>query len=381
VKILFLGPIGEGQTSRMRMRALQRLGHEVVGVETVAPWLRASWLARQTQRRLGRGAVIDEINRTVLGAAASFRPDLVWGEKQEYLRTETLETLGAAGARRVHFTPDPYFVLDWRRTSVMDRSIGRYDVLVYCKAYERADYEALGKPLIYMPLGYCDETHRPLASDDPRWACAVGFLGGWEPRREQLLRALAGAIDDLKIRGAYWDFLQDGRWTPSRQVVLARLAGGEPFRIARDARLGEALQGGEVLGDDYARALTAARIGVGFLRKTWPDQHTTRSFEIPACGSLLLADRTEEHRSFFEEGLEAEFFGSEAELVDKARFYAANESARRRIAAAGRARCEASGYAYVERLRPVLSFIERIDSIIPARQRGHAAASGATAAA
>jgi spore maturation protein CgeB len=377
MKILFLGPIAEGQTSQMRMRALQRLGHEVVGVETAAPWLRASWLTRQTQRRLSRGSIIDGINRAVLDAAAAFRPELVWGEKQEYLRPETLETLGAAGAVRVHFTPDPYFVLDWRRTPVMDRSIGSYDALVYCKAYERADYEALGKPLIYMPLGYCDETHRPLPSDDPRWACAVGFLGGWEPRREAMLRAVGGAVDDLKIWGGYWDFLRDGRWSLRRQIILSRLAGGDDFRIARDARLARAWQGGEVYGDDYARALTAARIGVGFLRKTWPDQHTTRTFEIPACGSLLLADRTEEHQSFFEEGREAEFFSSEAELVDKARFYAANEAARATVAAAGRARCESGGYSYVERLRPVMSFVESVVSVPP--RRNHDAAASAPA--
>jgi spore maturation protein CgeB len=371
VKILFLGPIGEGQTSRMRMRALRRLGHEVVGVETVAPWLSASWLARQTQRRLGRGAVIDEINRAVLEAAQRFHPDLVWGEKQEHLRPETLERLGAAGARRVHFTPDPYFSLNWKRTRTMDTAIGHFDVLVYCKSYERAEYEALGKPLIYMPLGYCDETHRPLPSDDPRWACAVGFLGGWEPRRELLLHALVEAIDDAKIWGGYWDFLRDGRWTPRRRIILGQLAGREPFSVHKDVRLAAAWQGGEVYGDDYARALTGARIGLGFLRRVCPDQHTTRTFEIPACGSLLLADRTEEHQSFFEEGLEAEFFDSKAELVDKARFYAANEGARQRIAAAGRARCEASGYAYVERLRPVMSFIERMDSTVPARQRVH----------
>jgi hypothetical protein len=159
----------------------------------------------------------------------------------------------------------------------------------------------------------------------------------------------------VKIRGGYWDFLRDGRWSPRRQVILGRLAGDEPFHIARDARLAGAWQGDEVYDDDYARALSGARIGVGFLRRICPDQHTTRSFEIPACASLLLADRTEDHQGFFDEGREAEFFSSEDELIDKARFYAAHEPARARIAAAGRARCVSGGYSYLERLRPILA--------------------------
>ncbi|HEY1750143.1 MAG TPA: glycosyltransferase [Caulobacteraceae bacterium] len=359
MKILFVGATAEGQTSRMRMRALRRLGHEVVGVDTRTPWTSASWLARQSERRLGLGSIVDGINRAVLEAARAFRPQLVWAEKQEYLRPETVDALGEGGAIRAHYTPDPYFILKWRRTPLMDAAFGRFDFLAYCKSYERADYEALGKPLVYLPLGYCDEVHRPLPSDDPRWACDVGFLGGWEPRRERMLRAVAGAVESLKIWGGYWDFLRDGRWTLRRQLILSQLAGGEPYRIARDPLLGRAWQGGEVYADDYARALTAGRIGVGFLRQTWPDQHTTRTFEIPACGSLLLADRTEEHQSFFEEGREAEFFSSQEELVDKARFYAGDETARAAIAAAGRARCAKSGYSYVERLRPVIARLER----------------------
>jgi spore maturation protein CgeB len=357
MKILFLGQIGEGQTSLMRMRALERLGYTVRGVHTTEAWHRASWLTRQMQRRMQRGSIIDGINRSVITAAREFRPNLVWAEKQEFLYEATIDELRKQGARTVHFTPDPYFALHWKRTRLMDDAMGAFDVLVYCKAYEREQYEALGKPVVYMPLGYCDEVHRALPSDDPRWKCDVGFLGGWEPRRERLLHAVAAAWVDLKILGGYWNFLHDGRWTPRRHIILKQLAGGEPFDFHRDELLARAHLGGEVYADDYARALTGARIGLGFLRAVCQDQHTTRTFEIPACGSLLLADRTSEHQEFFHEGKEAEFFSSDDELLDKLRFYSANESAREQIAGAGHQRCIDGQYAYIHRLKSALRHI------------------------
>jgi hypothetical protein len=343
----------------MRMRALERLGHTVRGVHTTEPWQRASWLTRQAQRRLQRGSVIAEINRAAVTAAREFRPHLVWAEKQEFLRVETIEQLRQQGARLVHFTPDPYFALHWKRTRLMDEAMKTFDVLLYCKSYEQEQYEALGKPLVYMPLGYCDEVHRPLASADPRWRCAVGFLGGWEPRRERFLHAVAAAGADLKILGEYWNFLHDGKWTPRRHIILRQLAGTEPFDFHRDELLARAHQGGEVYADDYARALTGAGIGLGFLRKVCDDQHTTRTFEIPACGSLLLADRTPEHQEFFCEGKEAEFFASSEELVDKVSFYCGNDSARQRVAAAGHRRCIEGRYAYVHRLKAALAQVNQ----------------------
>jgi spore maturation protein CgeB len=357
VKILFLGEIGPGQTSLMRMRALQRLGHEVRGVHTIEPWIKAGWVQRQLQRRLRFGSIIDEINRSVLDAARAFQPDMIWAEKQEFLRVDTIRALRALGARTVHFTPDPYFSLSWKRTPLMDAAMGEFDVLVYCKAYERAQYEALGKPLVYMPLGYCDEVHRPLPSDDPRWVCEAGFLGGWEPRRERMLHAVAASGAELKIWGGAWDFLHDGKWTLRRQIILGQLAGDDSFRFHRDPLLAAAHQGGEVYADDYARALTGARVGLGFLRIVCDDQHTTRTFEIPACGSMLLADRTDEHRAFFEEGKEAEFFSSPEELLEKLAFYRANETARAKVAAAGLARCVSGRYAYIHRLKDALEEI------------------------
>jgi len=351
MKILYLGDIGPGQTCLMRMRALQRLGHQVVGVNTVQPWRQAKWLQRQLQRRLHRGSVVDAINESVLAGAAELQPDLVWADKQEFLRPDTLQKLRESGARLVSFTPDPYFTLSWKRTPLMDAAMQEFDAFVYCKSYEKKAYEATGKEVIYMPLGYCDEVHRPLVSADSRWQCEIGFLGGWEPRRERYLNRVAVAGNDLKVWGGYWDFLNDGRRTFRRSIILRQLAGNESFKIHRNPALGACLQGDEVYGDDYARALTGAKISVGFLRKVCPDQHTTRTFEIPACGSMLLADRTEEHQEFFKEGQEADYFGSEDELVDKIAFYVKNPEVRERVALAGIKRSHDGGYSYLERMR------------------------------
>lgn len=360
MKILYLGQIGSGQTALMRMRALERLGHSVRGVHTSEPWKRVSWMMRQVQRRTHQGSVMAEINSTILSAARQFRPALVWADKQEYFRVETIEELRKLGARSVHFTPDPYFSVDWKRTRLMDQAMEACDALVYCKSYEQKQYEALGKPVIYMPLGYCDQVHRPLPSNDARWSCAVGFLGGWEPRRERLLHAVAAAGLDVKIWGGYWDFLRDGKWTLRRHIILHQLSVGDCFHFHKDQFLARAHQGGEVYEDDYARALTGSKIGIGFLRKAWPDQHTTRTFEIPACGSLLLADRTEEHQEFFEEGKEAEFFDSCDELLDKVRFYCSNEPARKRVAEGGYKRCREGKYSYMHRLSTALDALSRI---------------------
>lgn len=359
MKILYLGEIGAGQTALMRMRALQRLGHTVRGVHTGEAWARSSWVRRQLQWRAQRGSIVNTINESVLAAAREFLPQMVWADKQQFLRPETIEALRKTGARLVHFTPDPYFTLSWKRTRLMDQAIGAFDMLVYCKSYERREYEALGKPSVYMPLGYCDEMHRPLPSDETRWNCAVGFVGGWEPRRERMLHTAIAAGIELKIWGKYWDFLRDGKWTPRRHIVLRQMTGdaNEPVRIHRDLALGSAWQGEEIYGDDYTRALSGAKIGLGFLRMSCPDQHTTRTFEIPACNSMLLADRTNEHLEFFEEGKEADFFSSEDELLDKIKFYVANETVRSRVAAAGYRRCITGRYAYMHRMKSALDQI------------------------
>ena len=262
------------------------------------------------------------------------------------------------GVRCLHFTPDPYFTLNWKRTSMMDACIPLWDYIICCKSYELNEYRQIGRRVVYMPLGFSEYIHRPcLPKDDilkKTFTSEVGFLGGWEPRREDILGAVADMGIDLKIWGYSWDHIVDGKWSPRRYLRLKVNAGPAKYRIRKNECLANCLQGGEVYGDEYAWAISCAKISIGFLRHVCPDQHTTRTFEIPACKSLLLADRTDEHKFFFEEGKEAEFFSSKEEMLEKVEFYLRNESARRAIVEMGYRRCHESGYTYTARLSKVV---------------------------
>ena len=112
--------------------------------------------------------------------------------------------------------------------------------------------------------------------------------------------------------------------------------------------------------DQYCIALSSASICIGFLSKYMPETTTTRSFEIPACGTFMLAERTKEHMELFKEGKEAEFFSSKKELVEKTHYYLENPQKLKDIAAAGRKRCINSGYSFQDRLTDILGKVLEI---------------------
>jgi spore maturation protein CgeB len=122
-------------------------------------------------------------------------------------------------------------------------------------------------------------------------------------------------------------------------------------------------RGDGVYGDDYAKAICASKISIGLLSRKAPDNITTRSLEIPACGTFMLAERTQEHLKYFREGEEAEFFEGEKELLEKCRYYLAHEEVRKRIAAAGRQACLTSGYSYHDRMREMMGEIKKLSPI------------------
>jgi spore maturation protein CgeB len=70
----------------------------------------------------------------------------------------------------------------------------------------------------------------------------------------------------------------------------------------------------------------------------------------------MLAERTDEHLQYFEEGKEADFFDSTEEMQDKIRYYLAHDAEREKIAKAGHERCIKSGHGNDNRMRQCLAW-------------------------
>jgi spore maturation protein CgeB len=318
LRVLYVGQLWEGGTCLERARVLGEQGWKLIPFD-ITPYLTArSRVARVAQNRLLLGPDVSALNRDLLARANRLDAiDVVWIDKGRWVFSETLETLRLKTTGCfVHYTPDPVFT---RHTSRhFERAIPLYDLLVTTKRYELHQYrEAGARQVLFTWQGIDDRFARNdfCGMIDGLHRRGVVFIGHRERHYSRLLASVAKAHAELKICGPGWETL------PGMRRGLA-----------------ERIEGGALWGEDYVNRLARARIALGLLSKYYPDQFTTRSFEIPAAGTLLIAERTAQHEELFEEGTEAEFFSSAEELSDKIGFYLRNDAARRRIAEKGRSR-------------------------------------------
>jgi spore maturation protein CgeB len=342
LSILFVGEVQKGTTSHQRFHALEQLGHRVWCVDMIVRANRSPWavLSRVTYKlfRLGVPFLgpldLARTNQQILELARTRRIDVLWLEKGLPIRPGTLRTLKKIQPSCVIIG----FSLDdmgarHNQSGQFLRCLAWYDVYFTTKTYGVEELRSLGCPRVHFVANAFDpETHRPVSVTAERKeliGAPVGFVGTFEEDRARSMHFLALQGINVRIYGNDWQSFRPA--TPNLRI-----------------------EGRAVYGDEYAEVLSAFDINLCFLRRVNRDRQTTRSVEIPACGAFMLAERTEEHLALFREGVEAEFFGSNDELLEKVRYYLDHPEQRKRIAAAGRERCLRSGYSYHDRLRWML---------------------------
>ncbi len=333
-----------GSNGYAGMKALRRAG---LSVQVVAEWEHVPVLwSRPLMRavaRLLRPAAVRELNATLLETVRRARPDLLLVFKGTFVMRATLDAIRALGVRCYCFYPDVSFRA---HGPYLPEALPGYDWVFVTKTFGLRDMrEQLGVERASVLLHAFDpDLHRPVelsAEDVARYGCDVGFIGTWSPKKAELLSDVVRARPHLSVRifGNQWD----------------RLEVSHP--------LAKSCAGFAVEGEEYVRALTAARINLGLLSEqrigaSAGDQVTSRTFHIPACGAFMLHERTEELLQIFTEGRDVACFGSSQELVERIDHYLAHGAERASIASRGR-----------ELVRAAHSWDHRVQSILALHQR------------
>lgn len=339
MNILSVGALsGLSNTCLHRNWALHKIADHVDEVKTdVHPW--SFWCkVRFHLFQFGLPVTIPDNNgenKTICSLVSQNNYDIVWIDKGQTIFPETLHYIKKVSPHSiiVSYSPDN-MALRHNQTQQYLNCIPLYDYIVTNKSYIIEDLKKLGaKHVLFVNNSYEDSFHYPRelsVLDIQELGGDVGFIGAWEKERCESVCYLADHGIKVRVFGV-------GKWADYKNY-------------SPNLRIEER----QLLGEDYCKSLQAFKISLCFLRKMNFDQQTTRSVEIPACGGFMLAERTDEHLSMFEEGKEAAYFSSNEELLEKCRYYLEHEEERMQIAENGLKKCRENGYSNIETLKKVL---------------------------
>jgi spore maturation protein CgeB len=233
-------------------------------------------------------------------------------------------------------TDDPFN--DRNADGWLRAAIPEYDVYACTKRAIITDVRAAGCDRTpFVKFAYNPDLHFPEQAasrlETDAFESDVAFVGTADPDRLPYLDALL-SIGGLRLAlyGAYWN--------------------RHPERFRRLAK-------GEANGRDYRLALSGTKIALGLLRAANRDGHTMRTFEIPACGAFLCAQRTEEHEEIFNDGAQAVFFNDPDDLKTKVVRYLSDDVGRRLISQSGFQAVVGGSHTYADRIAEMVAFAQQ----------------------
>ena len=299
------------------MRALRMLGHDAHFLDN-APWL-GGWnpaFAARVGQRLANPIAIPAFNAYVLAQTARLKPDLFLVFKGTAIYSRTIAQVRRWARTSAVFQNDDVRN-DASTTDDMRKAIPLWDVIFTPRAFALDELRKDGaRRAELLRFAYDPTLFYPAEAPDldPSLASSAVFVGTGLPERVAALEEVAKRVP-VVIFGNGWGGVS--RSSPLRAAVRPAVF---------EARL--------------RSIYSSAGVNIAFVAKANRDEHTMRTFEIPACGGFMLAERSKVHTELFREGEEVALFGSTEELARGAEEYLGQPERRRRVAAAGRRRVQ-----------------------------------------
>ena len=249
-------------------------------------------------------------NQKLVDLANQFQPDLTLVISPLLIHPDSIQAFKQHGLVFVFFTDNPLDTHHTHSNSWVKRGFLMWDAAFIWSRdlVERLIENGVKKAIFH---SFCSdvEYHFPKRQINP--AYDVAFIGNWDAsrKRERYLKAIADYR--LGLWGSnYWN-------THCQEASLKDLCQG----------MCSYTQIPEVLG--------SAKMGLNILRPQNEKGHNIRTYEIPATGTLMLSERSEELLSLFAEDREAVYFSNPDELRQKVEYLLQNPALIESIAEAG----------------------------------------------
>lgn len=338
MKVLYIGQYQNGSTSKMRADVLKSiLKTELFKViNTTIPYNSHNRIVKSIGFRYKKGPVISSVNKYITEQIGDTDFDLIWVDKGIYITEATTKILKESSIKLVHYTPDPAFT--FHQSKHFYNSIKYYDVLLTTKKYELDAYKSVldnKQVLKYVTQGFDKELHKVIKQFKDR-DFAIAFVGHHENEREEILQKLLDENFTVHLAGIKWDaFVKKNK---NNQKLL--------------------FYGNGVYGKDYVDLLNTCRFALGSVSKWVPEQHTTRTFEIPACGCILLTEYNEEISSFYTKD-QVVYYADSNDLIKKLNALASDDEKQLRLAINGNKRVIEGGFDYHSILSQIVELISK----------------------
>lgn len=357
MRVLIVGDWHSELHEQTVFQALVSLGHEVDGIKWCQYFIPRGGLifflqhiVQRLQNKFIIGSLLQCLQRDLLEAVSSFKPEMLFVYRGTHIFPETLRKIkkNLPQCVLVGYNNDDPFSIDqpaycWRH---FIKGLPNYDLMLAYRHVNLDDYLYAGSGRVELLRSwYVPQRNYPVvlsAMEKENYESEVVFVGHYEAdgRLEYLEEIVRHGIK-LRIFGPGYD------WDPiiKKSLLLRDLA---PIKL--------------VWGEDYNRALCGAKIALCFFSKLNRDTYTRRCFEIPASGTLLLSEYSKDLASLYRQGEEADFFSNIDEMINKIKRYLGDDEMRKTIAEAGRKRVIHDQHDVVSRIKKVIEWVQAMQA-------------------
>ncbi|WP_405606323.1 glycosyltransferase [Polaribacter sp. Asnod1-A03] len=325
MRILYIGQYSDGTTSKMRADQLKEIvkAEEFVVIDTHVPFYKTAALWRSFGFRFKIGPLITSTNAFIKQELENQEKfDLIWVDKGVFVSEKITKKLRESTPKLVHFTPDMAFYEN--ESKMFYKAMYLYDFVITTKSPEKEEYLKRVKKdrLIITTQGFSKENHTPKIEFVDK-ENSIAFIGLAEPNRFKMMEAFLTEGIKINVAGFGWEKFVEKH----KDNTLLTFAGKK------------------LMNEEYSKFISKSVMAWGALSKKFPEQHTTRTFEIPACKTALLTEYNQEIASFYKDD-EVVFYNSEEELIEKIKYLFKNKKELKNISERGYKRVNEGGYYY-----------------------------------